>query len=561
MSTLFTDDFNRADSADLGATWTPNTPVAFQITSNTARSSDGTSDAAERNSTVMPNDQWAEATLSNVTGGGSLGSGYGPAVRMDTGGANTLYRLVVGSGGYQLGKMVAGAFTSLGSGAGTTFTTGDKAYLEFQGSVPVIKKNGTSFGTPSTDSTIASGASGVSESSTTNAADGIDSISAGGFDLAVALTGTATTGIQESDIVAGGKTVIATVTGDTYIPSSSTPGIALRGTGKVNNAANGGNVVLTFDVGNNAPQQNDLVIVFGGHGNAVTTLLAPGQNAPNDGSYTQIDAHTGSAPVTGVWLKKMGATPDTKVTCSGAGSASDGVAYAAWVFQNVDPSSAQDATATVNNATSTNPNPASITTNTNGAMVLAIAASRVNDTTPGTVTNYANQLISAGNDTNPMTVSGMVRTIATAGPEDPAAYSSWSSGVWRAVTVALKPLINTPFNNVRQEIINGMVGDSSDPHNWNVEVKGKISVNDVVRTNNTVCTITLDAEAGYDITANETVTMTMPNNALNGGNSCVATPSFVIAAASSGGGPTITYPQLEHVFYRGARRGILLGAR
>jgi hypothetical protein len=376
---------------------------------------------------------------------------------------------------------------------------------------------------------------------------------------AVAITGTATAGITEGDIVAGGKTVIATVSGDTFVPLSSTPGIVLRGTPKANNAANGGNVVLTWDTGGNAPQTGDWIVIFGGHGNAVTTLLPPGVNAVNDGSFTNIAAHTGSAPVIGAWKKKMGATPDLKATCSGAGNASDGVAYIGYVLRNVDPTTSEDASATFNNASSTNPHPNSITTVTDGAVVLAMAASRVNDTSPGTVSGYSNQITSNGNDTNPMTVSAMLKTVASHGAENPGAYSSWSTGLWNAFTIALRPQVDTPFNNILQNIINGMVGNSTDAHNWNTEVKSKLAVNAVARTNNTVVTVTLNAAAAYDITTNENVLVTIPGVALAGGANIAGTPQFVIAIAG-GAGASIKYPQLEHAI-RGAFRGLILGAR
>ena len=90
--------------------------------------------------------------------------------------------------------------------------------------------------------------------------------------------------------------------------------ISLIGTPQIGSANNGGNVTLTFDV---APQQDDYVIVFGGHGTTVTTLTAPGSG------YTPIEVHTGSAPIFGVWYKKMGASPDSSVVCSGGGDAAE----------------------------------------------------------------------------------------------------------------------------------------------------------------------------------------------------------------------------------------------
>lgn len=74
-------------------------------------------------------------------------------------------------------------------------------------------------------------------------------------------------------------------------------------------------------------------------------------------------------------------------------------------------------------------------------------------------------------------------------------------------------LEGTFFDDVRQDIINGLTSAQSETHGWNAEVKAKIAVTDVVRTSNTVVTITLDAEAAYDITAQETITVTVPASA------------------------------------------------
>ena len=74
-------------------------------------------------------------------------------------------------------------------------------------------------------------------------------------------------------------------------------------------------------------------------------------------------------------------------------------------------------------------------------------------------------------------------------------------------------LDGTFFDDVRQDIINGLVSAQSEAHGWNAEVKAKIAVTDVVRTSDTVVTITLDAESLYDITAQETITVTVPTSA------------------------------------------------
>ena len=56
---------------------------------------------------------------------------------------------------------------------------------------------------------------------------------------------------------------------------------------------------------------------------------------------------------------------------------------------------------------------------------------------------------------------------------------------------------------------------------------------DIVRTSDTVVTITLGAEATYDITATETITATIPATALTGAGEIVATPTFTVTAVAA----------------------------
>lgn len=91
-----------------------------------------------------------------------------------------------------------------------------------------------------------------------------------------------------------------------------------------------------------------------------------------------------------------------------------------------------------------------------------------------------------------------------------------------------------PFNARRQSIIDGLDSAQSETYGWDAEVKAKIPVTDVVRTSDTVVTITLSAEAAYDITAQETITVTVPAVALAGNTQIVATPTFTVDTAAAG---------------------------
>ena len=88
--------------------------------------------------------------------------------------------------------------------------------------------------------------------------------------------------------------------------------------------------------------------------------------------------------------------------------------------------------------------------------------------------------------------------------------------------------VGTTFNGQRQNIINGIDSAQNEATGWDAVVKATQVVAGVVRTSNTVVTITLDAFATYDITANETITVTVPATALVGAGALVASPTFIV---------------------------------
>ena len=108
------------------------------------------------------------------------------------------------------------------------------------------------------------------------------------------------------------------------------------------------------------------------------------------------------------------------------------------------------------------------------------------------------------------------------------------------------------FDAQRQNIINGLVAADSQTYGWNNEVKAKLGVTAVVRTSDTLVTITIPAGdvADYRIVTNEVITTTVPATAI-GGAALVATPTTTItgtveSAAVSGtlGGSGGTAPEI-----------------
>ena len=179
MTVLATDDFNRANSADLGTSWDVVTGnQSFQITSNAATPLNVVLDAAESyNAVTWPNDQYSQVLIP-VVGTGVLGSGTGVGVRISAS-VETLYRIVVSDSGSEMGKFVTGTFTQLATNS-TVWANGDTAYTSVVGTTLQVKRNGTNLYS-GTDSAIASGRAGITHSSTSQAGVNVDNWEGGDF--------------------------------------------------------------------------------------------------------------------------------------------------------------------------------------------------------------------------------------------------------------------------------------------------------------------------------------------------------------------------------------------
>ena len=199
-------------------------------------------------------------------------------------------------------------------------------------------------------------------------------------------------------------------------------------------AIDGGSVGLTLATLEILP--NDVVIVCGGHPyRAGVTNIGP---LPEFG-YTEVVKRLSVSPEFGVWWKVMGATPDPIISCYGTGNAQDGAAYVAFILRGVDINHVVDGYTTALGASGAPNNPA-ITTASDYSWILALAGSSYNDSTPGTITGYSNTKSVAANDTYDISVAGATKEIPNPlSANDPAVWSSWSSGVWYAVTLNIKP--------------------------------------------------------------------------------------------------------------------------
>lgn len=156
MGVLATDNFDRANNADLGANWDVlPSATACQVSSNNCLFP-GDPAGESYNAVTWPNDQYSQVKIT-VFGG----NGPGAACRMSTS-FLTCY-VAYGSGAafnnrFELYKIVSGVFTLLGSGG--TPATNDVVRCEAQGTTIRCLQNGVQR-VSVTDTSIASGRAGV----------------------------------------------------------------------------------------------------------------------------------------------------------------------------------------------------------------------------------------------------------------------------------------------------------------------------------------------------------------------------------------------------------------
>jgi len=91
------------------------------------------------------------------------------------------------------------------------------------------------------------------------------------------------------------------------------------------------------------------------------------------------------------------------------------------------------------------------------------------------------------------------------------------------------------FNNVRQSIIDGFSSTDTESTGWNTQVRDKMSPVAVTRASDTQVHITFSGFSSYSIAADETIFVTVPNEAINITSDINVQPTFVVTANVPGG--------------------------
>jgi hypothetical protein len=211
------------------------------------------------------------------------------------------------------------------------------------------------------------------------------------------------------------------------------------------------------DASNNAPTvlADDLVVVAYAHAMATTNTRTLAQCTPS--GYTNahpslITSNDSNAVAFAVSYKKMPGTPDTNVSIPAAAATTNGVAYAIFVFRDVDPTTPLDVTTTVASAGNTGKaNAPQITPATPGAWIVAAGGAAVAAgavfTNPGGLSATTNHFRSATitTTTNDANVCMGIKTDWASGAFDPTVFggsTTTNTGSWGAASLVLRPVLD-----------------------------------------------------------------------------------------------------------------------
>ena len=157
MALPATDNFNRANAANLGANWTAQAGN-MQVTSNEI-GANGASSSTENgvywNADTFGDDQYSQVIAASV----ESYAGAGAACRIATNTDDSWYGFYSDTSYLYFFKMVSGTWTSIDSDS-TPASTSDVIKIDAEGTTITGYRNGSSQAT-NTDSALASGAAGV----------------------------------------------------------------------------------------------------------------------------------------------------------------------------------------------------------------------------------------------------------------------------------------------------------------------------------------------------------------------------------------------------------------
>jgi hypothetical protein len=200
-------------------------------------------------------------------------------------------------------------------------------------------------------------------------------------------------------------------------------------------SANGGDVTINLP---GSPQENDVVVVMGGHANGGSN-----QAGTNTSGYSRV-IHTANTDCRlSVSYKRMGSSPDSTVSCKGSGVGTDATAYIVMVFRGVNPTGdVLDATSQDTTGNNDNPNSPSVSVATAGTAVVSCFIQASDESNIDPPSGYGNSTELSRTETAPVTVGAAWKAVS-AGTENPGPWDSGTSAKWVAGAIALSPEVAT----------------------------------------------------------------------------------------------------------------------
>ncbi len=380
-----------------------------------------------------------------------------------------------------------------------------------------------------------------------------------------ALSGTITSSTLETDIVSGGKTVILTLTGTTWLAADTGPigseansQAIIDGIDSAQAEANGWDAVVKANLLTSAITRTSATVatitlpVFGPYSITATETITATIPAEAIAGASPIVASTTPTvePVPALSSPAVGSITATGGTFTIVTDETTGTAYGVVDELSIKPDVAEiqagengDGLAAdwddSDGSIGSSPITFTVTGLTHNTGYFAFAQQQNADTNDSTVTDGINFTTleitcalsgdAASNLTEAQVVAGGKTIILTL-----------TNDTWAATLGA--------DNGITDALIAGIDSDKAEAAGWDAEVKGNMVFGDITRTSATVCTIILAAEAAYDITANETITITIPATAMVlNGDALEVSSTFNVTATTTGGAGGMAAPIAQSI--------------
>lgn len=403
-------------------------------------------------------------------------------------------------------------------------------------------------------------------------------------------SGTAVTdGVTENEIVAGGETLIITLTNDTWIAAGTGPiGTTAQSQSLIDaivaasSPANGWNnqVLAAIDVSTDLVRTSSTVATItlpAVSGYSISTNETISCTIPNallttrttDLFVSNTFGVTAQTPVTCIVTGTITASANEKDIRTGGKTIILTLSDDTWKAAGTGPiGSTSDTQAIINGLDSAQSeatgwdavvkaglNPATDVVRTSDTVCTitlpafasynTTADETITATVPAAALNISAAPVVASPTFDVDFLAPATATISGTMTQDPDSADIITGGRTIIITLANDTWVaaGAAFNAIRQDIIDNMLAAASPSFGWNnTVITNGLVPSDVVRTSSTVVTITLPAIAAYDIgNTTEVVTVTVPHEALvlTDGSDVVASPTIAIDATTTATGRII----------------------